>query len=389
MNLSAVAPISGNSSDIPEKPSIAIIAHNAYGTLANIDKGHIGGIEVQTPLMAKWLVRNGYRVSLVCWNEGQTDGSVINGISIRNLCRKSDGLPILRFLTPRWTSLSKALTRANPDIVYYNCGDLGLGQVCLWAGKNGKKVVYSVANDPDCKKELPALKPFRERLLYRYGLKKVDHIVAQTKTQRDLLKSDFNREATLIPMPCAGFPSTRSEYQKPARPKLLWVGRFTQQKRLDWLLELARQMPHCDFQVIGSDNENSESSKNLLSQAKALPNVHLLGRIPHGEMGQYYNEADLLVCTSAWEGFPNVFLEAWSTGLPIVTSFDPDGVVEAHDLGISVKNLEAFPEAIERAIEPSRWVRHSGSARRYHEKFHTLEQSMKSFSQLFDQLHSV
>lgn len=376
-------------SDINQrKPSIAIIAHNAYGTLAHVDKGHIGGIEVQTPLMAKWLVKQGYEVSLICWDEGQSDGTIIDGITIRNLCRKTDGIPILRFVTPRWTSLSSALSRAKPDIVYYNCGDLGLGQVCIWAKNNRKKVLYSVANDPDCKKSLPALKPLRERILYRHGLKHADHIVAQTKTQQRLLKDNFKREATIIPMPCEGFPSTRSKYQRPDRPKLLWVGRFTEQKRLDWLLEIARQMPQCDFQVVGSDNENSEYSKKLLGKAEELSNVHLLGRISHGEMGSYYNAADLLVCTSAWEGFPNVFLEAWSTGLPIVTSFDPDGVVKTHRLGSTVSHIEDFPDAIETTLKPENWETHSEAAQEYHAKHHTLEQSMKSFSRLFDELHS-
>ena len=37
----------------------------------------------------------------------------------------------------------------------------------------------------------------------------------------------------------------------------------------------------------------------------------------------------MLLSTSDFEGFPNTFLEAWSVGLPIVSTFDPDTVFAA------------------------------------------------------------
>jgi hypothetical protein len=40
------------------------------------------------------------------------------------------------------------------------------------------------------------------------------------------------------------------------------------------------------------------------------------------------------VSTSEQEGLPNVFLEGWSRGVPVLTlSFDPDGMVARHGLG--------------------------------------------------------
>lgn len=366
------------------KPKICIVAHNAFGTLAKVDKGHIGGIEVQTPLMAKWLAQNGYSVSLVCWDQGQEDGIIINDIHVNKMCAESHGLPLLRFFWPRWSSLNKVLTKVKPDIIYYNCGDLGLGQCCLWARRYKRKVIYSVANDPDCKKDLPALKPMRERLLYRYGLKHADEIVVQTLTQQQLLQNDFNRQATVIPMPSQGFkPDRPASFDPSKNPRLLWVGRFTKQKRLDWLLELAVLLPQITFDVVGSDNENSTFSKNLLNRAKDIKNVNLCGRIAHDDMGRFYNNASLLLCTSAWEGFPNVFLEAWSTGLPIVTSFDPDKVVEKHKLGLCVEDLNEFPDAIKRMLAPENWFHFSKAALDYYQRFHTVESSMKSFEKVF------
>ena len=81
------------------KPSICFVAHNAYGVLANIDTGHIGGIEVQVPLMASWFAKQGFGVTLVTWDEGDEypDGQFFDGVKNLQICKRTDGYPILRF----------------------------------------------------------------------------------------------------------------------------------------------------------------------------------------------------------------------------------------------------------------------------------------------------
>jgi len=177
-----------------EKKSICIIAHNAYGVLAGVDTGHAGGIEVQTPLMARWLAKKGYPVSMVTWDEGIEDSGVIDGVRSVKLCRRDAGIRVLRFFHPRWTSFNKALQKADADVYYYNCGDLGLGQLVMWAHRHNKKVVYSVANEKDCYRDLSHLDSVRDREMYRYGLKRADTIIVQTQKQKKLLKKEYGLE---------------------------------------------------------------------------------------------------------------------------------------------------------------------------------------------------
>jgi glycosyltransferase involved in cell wall biosynthesis len=216
------------------KPRICFVAQNAYGALAGVDTGHIGGIERQQSLMARWLAKRGFQVSMVTWDEDQEDGIEIDGVSIFKMCRKEAGIKGLRFLWPKWTSLCRAMGRANADIYYYNCGDLGLGQVVMWCHRHDRKCLYSVASNPDCDRKLPVLKATRERVLYRFGLKRADSRVVQTQRQQQMLLEGFGIDSKVIPMPCEG-PSGKERIPSGAANEdsvhVLWVGRISKEKR--------------------------------------------------------------------------------------------------------------------------------------------------------------
>ena len=69
------------------------------------------------------------------------------------------------------------------------------------------------------------------------------------------------------------------------------------------------------------------SSAPLLAEARTLPNLVLHGAVPRERMAAMYGGAALLLCTSRYEGFPNTFIEAWSLGIPVVSTIDPDGLI--------------------------------------------------------------
>lgn len=371
------------------KPSICIVAHNAYGVLANIDTGHAGGIEIQTPLMARWLAREGFSMSMITWDEGYEDGLEIDGVRLFKLCRKNEGIPFLRFFVPRWSSLISALNRANPDIIYYNCGDLALGQIVAWARIKNKKTIYSVASEIDCEKELPSMEKLRERLLYKFGLKRVDQIIVQTETQQKLLKHNFYRDSKLIRMPCEGVSSkgdTREVTTSRSAKRILWVGRVSEEKRFELLLDLAEARPDIAFDVVGDSNQSTAYAKIQIKRANSIENVIIHGRVAHQDMPKYYQNATLLCSTSLYEGFPNVFLEAWSIGLPVITTFDPDGLVTKYNLGMTATDLNSLVCSIDLLGSPESWQKASQASQDYFHKFHTVNASMNAVASTFESL---
>lgn len=52
---------------------ICFVAHFAHGAMAGGDSGHIGGVERQTSLMARWFAARRHQVSMLTWDEEQED----------------------------------------------------------------------------------------------------------------------------------------------------------------------------------------------------------------------------------------------------------------------------------------------------------------------------
>jgi glycosyltransferase involved in cell wall biosynthesis len=370
---------------------ICLVAPNNYTILsARDDLHHIGGAEVQRHLIASELARRGYAVSFVTWDHGQPDGIVHAGIAVYKTCRPEAGLPVARFVYPRWTSLTAALARADADVYYQRTAGVESGQVALWCRHRGRRFVYAMANDAECDPKLLRRLGWRDRCFYLYALRRANTVIVQTELQRRRLSDGFGLSARIIPS-CVPTPERplrpRDPLERVAARRLLWVGRFAAQKRPELLLDTARLLNDFHFDVVGISPSGTTKSNAVVHALHALPNVTLHGFVPHRLVAAFYDRATALICTSAWEGFPNTYLEAWSHGIPTVTTIDPDGIIATHGLGAHTESPEALAEATRRLVaSPDRWADHSARARRYFETHHTVEATGDAYEALLREL---
>jgi glycosyltransferase involved in cell wall biosynthesis len=325
--------------DRQTSPSICFVGLANLPVLAREYGSHgVGGAELQQTLLAKALAAQGYDVSMVVADYGQPDGAAWDGIRTYKAYRPQAGIPVLRFIHPRWTGLWAAMKRARADIYYTSCAGALLGQVVLFARLHGAKVIFRIASNSDCDPAALLIRYWRDKRLYRYGLRRADLVLAQTPGQQQALLKNFRRESRVV----ASMTDTNG--RRPGFEErdisVLWVGNIRALKRPELLLEAARKLPALRFHIIGGPMPGSE---NLYEQVRAaalqLPNVHFHGPIPYQEVGTFYERARVFVGTSEIEGFPNTYLQAWGRGTPVVAFLDPEHLIARNGMGRAVTSV--------------------------------------------------
>src|SRR5258708_32914000 len=140
----------------------------------------IGGESVQQTLLAQALARRGHEVSMVTADYGQTDAALWEGIRVYKAYRPEAGVPLLRFVHPRWTGLWSALKRADAQLYYTSCAGVHLGLLAFFCARHGRRLVFRCASDTDCHPARLLIRYARDRWLYTYGLRPAAVILGQS-----------------------------------------------------------------------------------------------------------------------------------------------------------------------------------------------------------------
>src|SRR5687768_7776605 len=116
---------------------ICFIAPHAFPLLSG-DEGIqlIGGAELQMVIVARLLAARGHRVSMICLDFGQEDEIELDGVKVFRAYKPEEGIPILRFLWPRLTSVWQCLKRANADIYYQQTADMLTGVMAAFCKRH-------------------------------------------------------------------------------------------------------------------------------------------------------------------------------------------------------------------------------------------------------------
>jgi glycosyltransferase involved in cell wall biosynthesis len=325
----------------------------------------IGGMQVQQTLLARQLARRGCDVSMVVMDLGQPDGASWDGITTWRTFKPKAGLPVIRYIHPRWTSVWSALKRADADIYYVSGAGMLIGLVAMFARRYGRKVVYRLASTSDCHPDTLCVEYWRDRKLFGYGLKRADLVLSQTQEQRRLLLKNYHLNSVVIPSlldspgRCDSFDARSVD--------VLWVGAIRPLKRPRLLLDLARRLPHLTFEIAGGPSADAPALfDEVKREAQSLPNVRFLGQVPFHDVGSLFERARLLVGTSEIEGVPNTYLQAWSHGTPVVAYLDPENLIATEGLGRAVISPDEMTEAVVQLLSDRHlWDKASARSREF------------------------
>jgi glycosyltransferase involved in cell wall biosynthesis len=116
--------------------------------------------------------------------------------------------------------------------------------------------------------------------------------------------------------------------RKTAGPaRVLFVGSLRPFKRPDLLLDAAARFPNAEFVIVGDGVMRADLANRV--HRENLRNVKLCGALGCEEVRDHYQNADIFLFPSTWEGSPKVILEAAACGLPVIArrSYQPETVL--------------------------------------------------------------
>lgn len=135
------------------------------------------------------------------------------------------------------------------------------------------------------------------------------------------------------------------------RPFVLWVANLKPNKRPERYIQLAGmcQDLDVDFLMVGAVQSKQYEYVSLPS---ALPgNVHYLGPKSLAQVNGMLHESLFLVHTCLPEGFCGNLIQAWHYRKPTVTlTFDPEGIIAAHQLGYVSGSMEQMAVDVRRLV---------------------------------------
>jgi len=133
--------------------------------------------------------------------------------------------------------------------------------------------------------------------------------------------------------------------------RLLWIGRFTRGKGLDYLIDafgvLSQKYPKLHLLLIGDGPEKS----NILDKISKLSienRVIMRDFCPNSRLCEVYNSSDIFILPSFEEGVPRTIMEAMACGVPVICTELPHLVEMIKDVGITipVKDSDAIVDAV-------------------------------------------
>jgi glycosyltransferase involved in cell wall biosynthesis len=308
----------------------------------------VGGAEQQSAYLARALVEHGFRVRHV--------------VAAKAAVPRGDGVEVLTLPAAygaggvaRRRAILRALREANASLYVQRSAGFETLAVGLFARASRRRFVFSSSSvadfsrDPEVAVKAGAsLDEWPTRVQYLAGLRFANAVVVQSVEQRLLAAAERGIDARVIRSFCPPVaPAERHE-----REAFLWIGGLIGSKDPLAYVELARRVPEATFWMVagGRGDAWARLARDVRVRSASVPNLHLLPPVARDELLDLYGRAAAVVSTSAFEGFPNTFLEGWARGTPSLSlRVDPDSVIERNELGAACGgSLEALADAARR-----------------------------------------
>ncbi len=295
--------------------------------------GNFGGIAIQMQFWAQVFHKNAWSIHALT-NRVSFQKEKITFHHISN--KQSVNLIL------EWINAIRLISKIKPKLILIRGAQRALYPVSIIANCFGAKVIFFGASDVNFIPYKAAVGNKINHTLYNRALRNVHFIIAQNDYQKTELFRNYGRNCLIIPNIWDGTSMVKEESSK---YDVVWISNFRRLKRAEWVLDLAKLLPNISFAIAGGPN-TPDYYELIKSKADLLSNIDFLGPISIAKANSLVNNSKLLLCSSEYEGFPNTFLQAWNASKPVISTVDPNKLLETHKLGIKCDTVEQMAEAI-------------------------------------------
>jgi glycosyltransferase involved in cell wall biosynthesis len=202
--------------------------------------------------------------------------------------------------------------------------------------------------------------------------KKSDIILVQAKYFIEKIQRMYGIDKDKIiylPNPIDYIPP-ENKIIKSTEPLVCYLGRLDPEKRYWIFFELAKKFPHIQFIVMGEPTRYHQNLfRRNISRYSNLPNLKLLGFLQGKRKWEMLDKCWILVLPSIREGLPVAMLEALAHKCALLSSVNPDGLVER--FGYYAKS-DDFEKGLNWLLESDRWRRLGEEGYKYAKNTYSL-----------------
>lgn len=123
------------------------------------------------------------------------------------------------------------------------------------------------------------------------------------------------------------FNTTGRVARRGAAPRIVAVGKLLPRKGFDTMIEALAAIPDAEYVIVGGPDSASLSGhpevqrlRTLASELGVADRVEFTGSVAHADMPAVLRSADVVTCTSWYESFGRIPLEAMACGVAVVGS---------------------------------------------------------------------
>ncbi|MGA9801341.1 MAG: glycosyltransferase family 4 protein [Terriglobales bacterium] len=228
--------------------------------------------------------------------------------------------------------------------------------------------VGTVESQADLRNE-PTIAAEAVRLWERTVLR-CDYLYSNSRSVQRSLQREYNLLSEIVPTGVdTSFFTPAWDRPGNARPRVLFVGALRPFKQPQLLLDAASRYPGADFVVVGEGVMAKELRARI--EREQLSNVTLISLLGAAQLKQQYQQADIFLFPSMWEGSPKVLLEAAASGLPIIAreNYQPETVVDGETGYLVGSDDELFARLQELLTQPEQRRKFGEAGRRRSEQF--------------------